>query len=192
MDLSSRITTCRLIISARPNREPNRPDRTESRIGPDRAESRIVPNRTESGRRASWQEITSCVSLLSSPFEFLSVDYEGNEARTPRISPIACRRKAEGKPLPQFIIHIYLYLLRFPYNVWLFVAKNLSLLSSLNKKEQINTRRDVAERVADGLSAGCGFSFDFAYQSCSTLIGILSSRTSKRKRPFAVSHRNCS
>lgn len=94
--------------------------------------------------------------------------------------------------MPQFIIHIYLYLLRFPYNVWLFVAKNLSLLSSLNKKEQINTRRDVAERVADGLSAGCGFSFDFAYQSCSTLIGILSSRTSKRKRPFAVSHRNCS
>lgn len=45
--------------------------------------------------------------------------------------------------MPQFIIHIYLYLLRFPYNVWLFVAKNLSLLSSLNKKEQINTRRDV-------------------------------------------------
>lgn len=114
------------------------------------------------------------------------------KARTPRISPIACRRKAEGKPFPQFIIHIYLYLSRFPYNVWLFVAKNLSLLSSLNKKEQINTRRKVAERVADGLSAGCGFSFDFSYQSCSTLIGILSSRTSKRKRLFAVSHRNCS
>ena len=113
------------------------------------------------------------------------------KARTPRISPIACCRKAEGKPFLQFIIHIYLYLFRFPYNVWLFVVKNLSLLLSLNKRNKWNTRPDVPERVADGLSAGCGFSFDFTYQSCSTLIGSLSSRSSKRKRPFAASHRNC-
>ena len=95
------------------------------------------------------------------------------KARTPRISPIACCRKAEGKPFLQFIIHIYLYLFRFPYNVWLFVVKNLSLLLSLNKRNKWNTRPDVPERVADGLSAGCGFSFDFTYQSCSTLIGSL-------------------